>query len=537
MKKRSMWPTILLLGASLSLTMACPGPEDETDAGVVADATVGVDSAVEEDAAVEEDSAVAVTTGAISGTITSSVDNAALVGATVTTDPATVSATTDSSGMYTLDEIEAGTYSVIVNLDGYTEKTRAGVTVTAEATTTLDLIMDPATGDVTLTVVDLCSETGSAGLVGATVSRSDASDALTGTDGLLAIDDVQPGDVTLDVNMAGYLPMSATVTVVAGDTATASIDMTCQSLVVAERARTMLTTEMNGDNRILAFATTAMALHDNMNDGDDTNTPTVVSVRSAEHYAAGHVPGAINIGWKAVADDASLTTLDSYGADAQYVGYCYTGHTGGIASASMYMMGYPTANMKFGVASWNRDTFSAYISDYSADYPIETTVNTTTATYEKPWLEFPEATTVFDTVKLAVRSYLSDPDMAPVISGAALNTLLTDGDDSNDPFIISVRAAAAYESGHIPGAINIPWTTIADDENLAKIPTDRDIVVYCYTGHTGAVVTAVLGALGYHRVTNLKFGFNGYSSNTDAGASGTFDVDANTNLFDVEVSN
>ncbi|RLG57013.1 MAG: hypothetical protein DRN88_03270, partial [Candidatus Hydrothermarchaeota archaeon] len=65
---------------------------------------------------------------------------------------------------------------------------------------------------------------------------------------------------------------------------------------------------------------------------------------------------------------------------------------------------------------------------------------------------------------------------------------------------------------------------IAKPENLAKIQAALDehkaktgndqIVVYCYTGHSGGLVTAVLGALGYN-VKNLKFGFCG-SWNNDA---------------------
>jgi rhodanese-related sulfurtransferase len=36
------------------------------------------------------------------------------------------------------------------------------------------------------------------------------------------------------------------------------------------------------------------------------NDPIIVSVRSAEHYALGHVPGAINIPWREIALGTSL---------------------------------------------------------------------------------------------------------------------------------------------------------------------------------------------------------------------------------------
>ena len=68
--------------------------------------------------------------------------------------------------------------------------------------------------------------------------------------------------------------------------------------------------------------------------------------------------------------------------------------------------------------------------------------------------------------------------------------------------------------GHIPGAINIPWREVAKQENLAKLPKDRQIVVYCYTGHTASQITALLNILGYDTI-NLKFGMTSWTINKD----------------------
>src|SRR3972149_1122132 len=100
---------------------------------------------------------------------------------------------------------------------------------------------------------------------------------------------------------------------------------------------------------------------------------------------------------------------------------------------------------------------------------------------------------------------------------------LNDGDASNDPFIVSVRALTDYEKGHIPGAINIPWREIANKENLAKLPTDKLIVVYCYTGQTGSQTTAILNLLGYN-VKNLKFGMTSWTKDANV-APNRFDPD------------
>jgi rhodanese-related sulfurtransferase len=111
---------------------------------------------------------------------------------------------------------------------------------------------------------------------------------------------------------------------------------------------------------------------------------------------------------------------------------------------------------------------------------------------------------------------------SPVMSADALYENLNDGDTSNDPFIVSVRSAEHYALGHVPGAINIPWNQIAKPENLAKLPTDRQIVAYCYTGHTGQVAATVLKVLGYD-VVNLKYGMMGWTENDDVLGTSRYD--------------
>ena len=65
------------------------------------------------------------------------------------------------------------------------------------------------------------------------------------------------------------------------------------------------------------------------------------------------------------------------------------------------------------------------------------------------------------------------------ISAADLFDNLNDGDDSNNPYIISVRSQEDYDKGHIPGAVRVDYKTMFTAENLAALPTDQPIVVYC----------------------------------------------------------
>jgi len=116
-------------------------------------------------------------------------------------------------------------------------------------------------------------------------------------------------------------------------------------------------------------------------------------------------------------------------------------------------------------------------------------------------------------VREVADAYLSS-GKAPNISAEVLYNKITDANTDNDPFILSVRSPEQYAKGHIPGAVNIPWREVAKEENLAKLPKDRQIVVYCYTGHTGSQITALLNILGYDAV-NLQFGMTSWTLDED----------------------
>ena len=253
----------------------------------------------------------------------------------------------------------------------------------------------------------------------------------------------------------------------------------------------------------------ADALYENLNDGDTSNDPFIVSVRSAEHYAIGHIPGAINIPWKEIAKPESLAQLPT---DKPIVVYCYTGHTGQVTATVLNALGYDVQNLKFGMMGWTLNDEVVVATRFGPDtdqrdYPTETTANEATETYDYPVLDT-GADDPAEIVRIAADMALAE--WSPTISADALFENLNDGDTSNDPVVVSVRSADSYALGHVAGAINIPWNQIAKPENLAKLPADAPIVVYCYTGHTGQVAATTLKVLGYD-VQNLKYGMMGWT--------------------------
>jgi len=261
----------------------------------------------------------------------------------------------------------------------------------------------------------------------------------------------------------------------------------------------------------------ADALFENLSDGDESNDPFILSVRSAEHYALGHIEGAHNIPWRAIADPAKLATLPT---DEQIVVYCYTGHTGQVAATLLRLLGYDAVNLKFGMMGWTGDAEVLATTPFSGapDYPVETVVHPLMGSYSAPELATGE-TELSEIVLARAAAFMAD--WSPVMPASGLFENLSDGDESNDPFIVSVRSADHYALGHIEDAYNIGWKNIATDDSLANLPTDEPIVVYCYTGHTGQVAATALALLGYD-VANMKFGMMGWTADGEVLATTPF---------------
>jgi phage shock protein E len=68
--------------------------------------------------------------------------------------------------------------------------------------------------------------------------------------------------------------------------------------------------------------------------------------------------------------------------------------------------------------------------------------------------------------------------------------------------IIDVRTPGEFASGHIEGAINIPYDII--DKKIEKHATDRSrsILVYCRSGNRSTHAKQTLKSMGYTQVSN-----------------------------------
>ena len=94
--------------------------------------------------------------------------------------------------------------------------------------------------------------------------------------------------------------------------------------------------------------------------------------------------------------------------------------------------------------------------------------------------------------------------MTPLISRQALEARIAAG----DVIVVETLSAPYYESGHLPGAINIPHTQV--EELAASLLPDKDAAIVTYCSNTAcqnsSVAAAILAKLGYANVAKYDEG-------------------------------
>ncbi len=230
---------------------------------------------------------------------------------------------------------------------------------------------------------------------------------------------------------------------------------------------------------------------------------TILDIRSADDYAAGHIKGAINMPW----GPAIAEGLSSIPSDKPVFVYCYTGQTAGQAVMTLNMAGFDARSVNLG---WNLGI--SKVEGVDADTSTE--VATLTADVTEIDMKIQDAITAYyvglaDVSDSVYKNYKVSED--------GLKAMVDAKDDSI--YILSVRGAKDYAIGHIEGATNIPFAK-GMANSFGTLPMDKTIVVYCYTGQTAGQVTAALRMMGYDAVS-LNGGM-GMSSNAPMGWANKF---------------
>lgn len=93
-------------------------------------------------------------------------------------------------------------------------------------------------------------------------------------------------------------------------------------------------------------------------------------------------------------------------------------------------------------------------------------------------------------------------ELAPSISPSELSDRLK---QPGAPQVIDVRSQAEFETGHVPGAVNIPHAELA--RRLDEVDADSGVVLYCMIGPRARRGEATLRKAGIDGLLHLDGGF------------------------------
>jgi thiosulfate/3-mercaptopyruvate sulfurtransferase len=220
----------------------------------------------------------------------------------------------------------------------------------------------------------------------------------------------------------------------------------------------------------------------------------VIDVRDAwEFDGIGHVPGAVNVPFEEFRSEAgeegmlpgaetweSLLSAAGVGPDDDIVAY---DDTHGVFAARFLvtaeLYGHPPDRLHLldgDYSAWNR----AHETTAESPSPTETTYS------------------------------VREPEHSPLVD---YETVL-DALDDPDAVIVDTREEWEFEEGHLPGAVNLDWRELVDDEtrglkseaDLEDVLADVDmtpetrVILYCNTARRISHTYVVLRSLGYEDV-------------------------------------
>jgi rhodanese-related sulfurtransferase len=234
----------------------------------------------------------------------------------------------------------------------------------------------------------------------------------------------------------------------------------------------------------------------------------VVDLRNPKQFSAGHIKGAVNRKFEELPAWFE-TGIKPFEYD-KIIMVCEDGQLSSFTTCLLRLMGYGNVfAMRWGMSSWNsRYANDGWLKGVSGKYEaqLETKLN------ERP---SPTGMPALNT-GMSVGADISSARFHKLFEEGTDNLFITADEVFANPhsyFVINLERKDKYEDGHIPGAVRYkPEATLGFTEEMASIPIDKSVVVYCGTGHNSAFATAYLRLFGYDART-LKFGNNSFMYN------------------------
>jgi rhodanese-related sulfurtransferase len=231
----------------------------------------------------------------------------------------------------------------------------------------------------------------------------------------------------------------------------------------------------------------------------------VVDLRPSAEFSTGHIKGAVNKRFEELPSYLE-TGIKPFEFD-KIILVCADGQVSSYTTCLLRLMGYGNVYaMRWGMSAWNEKyAKQGWLSGVSGKFEG----NLDKTTHERP---APGNMPELNTGKVT-GAEVSAARFARLFSDGTRNILISADEVFADPsryFIINLDRKDKYDDGHIPGAVRYkPEATLGFPEEMASIPTDKTVVVYCGTGHNSGFATAFLRLFGYDART-LKYGNNSF---------------------------
>lgn len=242
----------------------------------------------------------------------------------------------------------------------------------------------------------------------------------------------------------------------------------------------------------------------------------IVDVNEAQTYAAGHVPGAVNLAYASLigprppamgtiaSADQLSAALSAIGLTPDHHVVAYDGEGTGKSSRLLWTLDV-IGHARFSLLNGGLHAWAA------EGHPIETTPNTPAPSDYKVSL---------GDAAIADKGYildrLGDPGMVVLDARTAAEFV---GDD--------VRSA---RGGHIPGAVNLDWTLTLDRTRNFRlrpeaelramldergITPDKEIIMHCQTHHRSSQSYVMLKSLGFDRIRGYDGSWSEWGNDPD----------------------
>lgn len=231
----------------------------------------------------------------------------------------------------------------------------------------------------------------------------------------------------------------------------------------------------------------------------------IIDLRSPEAYAKGHIKGAVNVDFTKIPD--YFTNIIKPFEFDKIILVCKSGQTSSYTTSLLRLMGYGNVYaMRWGMSIWNKDfaadSWRDAVSDKFAEQ-LETTEN------ERASLsDFPLLNTGKTTGEEILAARFND-----LFAAGYADAFITADPVFGQPqnfYTVNFERKDKYDSGHIPGAVRYKTNgTLGIVSEMQSIPTDKEVAIYCGTGHNSAFVSAYLRLFGYNAKTIL-YGNNAF---------------------------